>query len=73
MDTSVNRNINRLRDVRNGALAVAGIALACLMDGMLPGTSEHIVHTLEYVAVGGGAVAVGAELLAQHSEPSHDN
>ena len=70
MDTRIERNLDNLRAVRNGGLVGMGIALACLMAGIIPGTSEQVVRSLEMIALNGGVIAVGAEAVIHHAEPS---
>lgn len=68
MDPKIEHNKNIVRDVRDGALGGALVALACLMDGVIPGTSEQIVNTLWGITIGGLAVGFGAECLLEHAE-----
>jgi len=69
MNERITRTRNTVRNIRDGALVLAGTAVVCLMEGVIPGTSEQTVDALVYAAAAGGIVAVGAECVLQHAEP----
>jgi len=62
------RQHSRLENIRDTALGVGAVALTCLMDGQMPGTSHALVTGLELAAYAGAAVGVTAEVLHWASE-----